>query len=321
MDAKELKLVPIEPDDEMQTAGALAVRMDATAINRIWTANAVFRAMVAAAPAALPSDAAQAPIYQAKDRDAAKWLDCSEYAHAQMSKQPESFDTRIIYAAPVAPAAPAPTHLADGTVIDKSVVKRLAVQFGLLPDEADHSDEPRLDKRAKVGNTRFGVGVKWSTVIGAAIRQYEYDVTPEKEAQRIADGKAFWTDIVRASAVPQAGLTDEQMEALSDFIFRDMGSPSDWTGFDLDGARRALLAAHVTDQRVSEDAALDLLPITAKECEAAPQSGATLRNEDTTKGSISIPSVQLHGETGVLITAVWWDKEKPWFLNVQLCNP
>ncbi|MDE1008185.1 MAG: hypothetical protein OSB38_21180 [Paraburkholderia fungorum] len=42
-------LVPLEPTDAMQLAGAQAVRMDTTVINKIWTANAVFRAMVAAA--------------------------------------------------------------------------------------------------------------------------------------------------------------------------------------------------------------------------------------------------------------------------------
>ncbi|QEL64737.1 hypothetical protein OTERR_12610 [Oryzomicrobium terrae] len=44
---------------------------------------------------------------------------------------------------------------------------------------------PRLDKPAKVGCTRFGVGIAWSTVIGAAQRLYEFEVTPEKEAERI----------------------------------------------------------------------------------------------------------------------------------------
>ena len=46
------KLVPVEPNDAMQAAGAQAVRIDTTAINKIWTGNAVFRAMIAAAPAA-----------------------------------------------------------------------------------------------------------------------------------------------------------------------------------------------------------------------------------------------------------------------------
>ncbi|MGK5004124.1 hypothetical protein [Janthinobacterium sp. LB2P70] len=46
------KLVLAEPNDAMQAAGAQAVRIDTTAINKIWTGNAVFRAMIAAAPAA-----------------------------------------------------------------------------------------------------------------------------------------------------------------------------------------------------------------------------------------------------------------------------
>ena len=46
--------------------------------------------------------------------------------------------------------------------------------------------EQKLDKPAKVGGVRFGAGVEWSTVIGAAQRLYEYEVTPEKEANRIA---------------------------------------------------------------------------------------------------------------------------------------
>jgi hypothetical protein len=42
-------LVPLKPNDAMQLAGAEAIRMDTTALNKIWTANAVFRAMVEAA--------------------------------------------------------------------------------------------------------------------------------------------------------------------------------------------------------------------------------------------------------------------------------
>jgi hypothetical protein len=54
-----------------------------------------------------------------------------------------------------------------------------------------------LDKPAKVGGTRFGKGVKWSTVIGAAQRLYEYDVTPEKEAARIERARATIESIQR----------------------------------------------------------------------------------------------------------------------------
>lgn len=43
-------LVPKEPDDAMQLAGAQAIRFNTTPINKIWTGNAVYRAMIAAAP-------------------------------------------------------------------------------------------------------------------------------------------------------------------------------------------------------------------------------------------------------------------------------
>ena len=52
------KLVLAEPNDAMQAAGAQAVRIDTTVINKIWTGNAVFRAMIAASPAAPAAHAA-----------------------------------------------------------------------------------------------------------------------------------------------------------------------------------------------------------------------------------------------------------------------
>ncbi|WJZ70021.1 hypothetical protein [Pantoea phage PA-1] len=42
--------VPNEPTPEMQTAGATAIRFDTTPVNKLFTANAVYRAMLAAAP-------------------------------------------------------------------------------------------------------------------------------------------------------------------------------------------------------------------------------------------------------------------------------
>ncbi|CZU80258.1 Uncharacterised protein [Enterobacter hormaechei] len=42
--------VPIEPTSEMQSAAAGAIRFDTTPINKLWTGNAVYRAMIAAAP-------------------------------------------------------------------------------------------------------------------------------------------------------------------------------------------------------------------------------------------------------------------------------
>jgi len=45
------KLVPTEPQDMQQVAGAQAIRFDTTVINKMWTANKVYREMIAAAPA------------------------------------------------------------------------------------------------------------------------------------------------------------------------------------------------------------------------------------------------------------------------------
>lgn len=42
-------LVPIEPDDEMQLVGAESVRIDTTPINKLFTANRVYKAMIQAA--------------------------------------------------------------------------------------------------------------------------------------------------------------------------------------------------------------------------------------------------------------------------------
>lgn len=52
------------------------------------------------------------------------------------------------------------------------------------------TEQLRLDKPAMVGNGRFGKGVAWSTVIGAAQRLYASEVTPDKETQRIKQSAA-----------------------------------------------------------------------------------------------------------------------------------
>lgn len=43
-------MVPINPTGEMQTAGGVAVKCETTALNKLWTANKVYQAMLAAAP-------------------------------------------------------------------------------------------------------------------------------------------------------------------------------------------------------------------------------------------------------------------------------
>ncbi|HHT0510808.1 TPA: DUF551 domain-containing protein [Raoultella planticola] len=47
-------MVPKEPTSEMQSAGASAIRIETTAVNKLWTGNAVFRAMLAAADSGIP---------------------------------------------------------------------------------------------------------------------------------------------------------------------------------------------------------------------------------------------------------------------------
>ena len=48
-----------------------------------------------------------------------------------------------------------------------------------------------LTKPAQVGGTRFGVGISERTVIERAQREYEYQTTPEKEAERMTRFRSF----------------------------------------------------------------------------------------------------------------------------------
>lgn len=56
------------------------------------------------------------------------------------------------------------------------------------------------------------------------------------DAQQAEGGK-------RVGAEGSSFITDDMLNAASDFIFADMGSPSDWAGFDKDGLRSAMVAA------------------------------------------------------------------------------
>jgi len=50
LEAKAEPVAIVEPTAEMQAAGAAAIRFDTTDINKLWTANTVYRAMMNAAP-------------------------------------------------------------------------------------------------------------------------------------------------------------------------------------------------------------------------------------------------------------------------------
>jgi hypothetical protein len=84
-----------------------------------------------------------------------------------------------------------PVNVAFWMPLPEAPAKREMFLLATHPAPIASAEEavPVLDKPAKVGGTRFGKGVKWSTVIGAAQRHYEYEVTPEKEAARIARAK------------------------------------------------------------------------------------------------------------------------------------
>lgn len=65
------RLVPVEPTPEMQQGAALAIRFDTTLINKLWTGNAVYRAMLTAAPIMIfdsPPCAGVATSINKKDR-------------------------------------------------------------------------------------------------------------------------------------------------------------------------------------------------------------------------------------------------------------
>lgn len=85
------KLVPMEPQDMQQVAGAQAIRFDTTVINKMWTANKVYREMVAAATAhpaeAVPAQVVELEVDDLIDRllDAQQDLNLAANVHMDQS--------------------------------------------------------------------------------------------------------------------------------------------------------------------------------------------------------------------------------------------
>lgn len=65
--------------------------------------------------------------------------------------------------------------------------------------------EEKLTKPAMVGNTSFGIGVSARLVIDRAQREYEYQHTPEKEAERLARVRAFIDEVNGDRALGRKG--------------------------------------------------------------------------------------------------------------------
>ena len=106
------KLVPAEPTDAMQAAGAQAIRIDTTALNKIWTGNAVFRAMLAAAPAGpamLDEPKPQAALYAALDLNSRFVYSHENLENVEMNRGYIKTPTQVVGLAAIA------VHKADGS--------------------------------------------------------------------------------------------------------------------------------------------------------------------------------------------------------------
>lgn len=90
-----------------------------------------------------------------------------------------------------------------------ALARKYQVKFNRLRDmlEAHPVDQawPKLDRPAKVGGGRFQAGVSTQLVVEAAQRLYEYEVTPEKEAERIARCSAFVANLHRNDGAQDLG--------------------------------------------------------------------------------------------------------------------
>lgn len=85
-------------------------------------------------------------------------------------------------------------YLAQHYRFKANELRNLLVPVNFTPPQAD-ANWPVLEMPAKVADTRFQKGVSARLVVEAAQRLYTYEVTPEKEAARIARGKESLTEL------------------------------------------------------------------------------------------------------------------------------
>ena len=108
---------------------------------------------------------------------------------------------------------------------DETVQRRALNELrAVLAQEAGpvvERQEEKLEKPAMVGCTRFSKGVSARLVIEAAQRNYDYQVTPEKEAERIALGSSFLESLqnIASPPAPVAVVTREQVEIVAESIY------------------------------------------------------------------------------------------------------
>ena len=207
--------------------------------------------MIETAAQALESvpSAAGGPIYQADESAGRVWRDISLES---FEGTPED-QRRIVYTAPCAASDADPTTVYDPAYVRQkfsdyqSQIDGLKEELAFVLKKSSAAGEPRLDRPAKVGAIRFRAGVKWSTVIDAAQRLFECEVTPDKESDRIAKAHATMGYIRTGDLRPvidEDGLIGAAIDgdALIEATFKQT-VPFTYKSFG-----RALLAAAWTDK-------------------------------------------------------------------------
>ncbi|MBW6161980.1 hypothetical protein [Pseudomonas aeruginosa] len=99
----------------------------------------------------------------------------------------------------------------DGTIVDDWKALKTIQRAALAqPSPAQaRSTWPKLEKPAQVGAVRFSAGVSSRLVVEAAQRLYEFESTPEKEAERIERLQAFREQLDPLNLAPHAKAFNE----------------------------------------------------------------------------------------------------------------
>jgi hypothetical protein len=124
----------------------------------------------------------------------------------------EAMALGFVSLAKIQPASAEGRMLARGYEVKS---KRLIEYLQTPEAEIDLEDcpWPRLLKPAKVGGGRFQSGVSTRLVVEAAQRLYEHEVTPEKEAERVARCTAFVDSIHRQEGSQESATECQPLDA------------------------------------------------------------------------------------------------------------
>ncbi|HGM7232045.1 hypothetical protein ABFY62_23600 [Pseudomonas aeruginosa] len=130
---------------------------------------------------------------------------------------------------------------------------------------------PKLEQPAKVGGVRFSAGVSSRLVVEAAQRLYEFESTPEKEAERIERLQAFREQLDPLNLAPHAeafneapdeALRPEQAEAERPTYECTMGVGGGDGNLFVHGDRASIKAAqHIVLERDAALANVDALAV------------------------------------------------------------